>query len=367
MEDNLKIPVKTHYKITILIFFSILVTHTVNADKSRSDDGCKSIDISYELGPIRNQGTSGWCYAFVAADLIGHRVGLAPQNQISAIDVAAQTNFIEPKKIEKELAKLRLNKNNITLSNQLEHAQAFVKRRNEANFGNSLSKRRGGKVSLAVSLYNFRSGACLESNVRSQGSEILTDSEDFIRHKIEVDFENYQMEVKEPSLIVCKNENSIFQTNFIQLQTLNKEIQEQASRRIDKLIMKVCGSRKKINFRLVAEDFNISLIEDIPIAFSKINKLLDHHQPVSISYNSCFLKQPFESVSANRCLEHHASLIVGRRKNPKNGTCEYKIRNSWGRSCKSYRTDLVANCEYGNVWVPQSELGMSLDSITWLK
>src|SRR4051812_42242013 len=50
---------------------------------------CAAFDVSEKMGPIRKQGSAEWCWAMVAADLIGYSQNLTPKNQVSAIDVAA--------------------------------------------------------------------------------------------------------------------------------------------------------------------------------------------------------------------------------------------------------------------------------------
>lgn len=50
----------------------------------------------------------------------------------------------------------------------------------------------------------------------------------------------------------------------------------------------------------------------------------------------------------------HSSIILGRRWNK--GRCEYNIRNSWGKSCASYKTGIECNKEQGTYWVSDEDL-----------
>ncbi len=70
--------------------------------------------------------------------------------------------------------------------------------------------------------------------------------------------------------------------------------------------------------------------------------------PLFISYCSNVLDG---TISCGR----HASLIIGYREI--NSEPEILIRNSWGKSCHQYRKEL--DCEYGNIWVPESELAFA--------
>ena len=78
----------------LLIFFNF--SHFVFANdfgefsnsvfKKRIDaDKCSTVDLrGPDLGPVRNQDTVGWCFAFTAADLISYRL----KKKISAVDVS---------------------------------------------------------------------------------------------------------------------------------------------------------------------------------------------------------------------------------------------------------------------------------------
>ena len=70
-------------------------------------------------------------------------------------------------------------------------------------------------------------------------------------------------------------------------------------------------------------------------------------EPVEISYCDPVLKEgrAYAGVTRNgnshQCAPsttttspNHASLIIGRRRNPQTGACQYLVRNSWGTACK---------------------------------
>jgi hypothetical protein len=67
---------------------------------------------------------------------------------------------------------------------------------------------------------------------------------------------------------------------------------------------------------------------------------LNNGKPVGISYNVKYVA-PFSGF--------HASTVIARRWN--NGRCEYKVRNSWGRSCSSYLKEIECNRWEGSYWV----------------
>lgn len=45
---------------------------------------CAAIDLRSQVGAIRNQGKTGWCHSFTAADVLGSKIGY----QVSSVDIA---------------------------------------------------------------------------------------------------------------------------------------------------------------------------------------------------------------------------------------------------------------------------------------
>lgn len=60
----------------------------------------------------------------------------------------------------------------------------------------------------------------------------------------------------------------------------------------------------------------------------------------------------------------HSSIIIGRRWN--NGRCEYNIRNSWGKSCASYKVGIDCNREQGTFWVSDEQLFQASNNIRYI-
>jgi len=82
--------------------------------------------------------------------------------------------------------------------------------------------------------------------------------------------------------------------------------------------------------------------------FTEMDKRLKNGRVVSISYFPEFLQKtnPKHKKDASQKAgttqednETHASTIVGRRFNPTTCEIEYKMKNSWGTGCKTYMTD----------------------------
>lgn len=81
--------------------------------------------------------------------------------------------------------------------------------------------------------------------------------------------------------------------------------------------------------------------------------------------NFTFKQNPTEAERNRDCVGH-AVLISGRRKNPTNGRCEFKIRNSWG-SCSVLNPEYECNKNNGDTWMPQDVLERYLITVTIVK
>lgn len=61
--------------------------------------------------------------------------------------------------------------------------------------------------------------------------------------------------------------------------------------------------------------------------------------------------------------EDHELIIIGRRPG-RNGTCEYEIRNSWGRGCHNYNdVPVECNANKGSFWLRESDINAGVDDI----
>lgn len=63
---------------------------------------CES--VSFDLGPLREQGNSEWSWAMVAADLMGHGNGITPEKQFSAAELVHSCAGFEAEKTPKSLS-----------------------------------------------------------------------------------------------------------------------------------------------------------------------------------------------------------------------------------------------------------------------
>jgi len=81
--------------------------------------------------------------------------------------------------------------------------------------------------------------------------------------------------------------------------------------------------------------------------FPNIDEQLTKGNILGLHYKA----QMLYNFKGNAMVGNHASSIVGRRFNPKTMSCEYLLRNSWGKSCGMY--DEHYECKDGHVWIAE--------------
>jgi C1A family cysteine protease len=299
----------------------------------------KKVDV------VRDQDSIGWCYAFAAADLISHKVG----KKVSATDIANGYN--------------------------------------DGSFGEFFGKKEtdmeGGFTASAANIA-LKKGLCLEKNLPSDDYEYSTNFNlKSAYDSVEKLYENYRKRVsystrrgtrylsgaklkksqnKFKKDLLCNkidhDANEIFPN--VSLEEVYNIVKSAGSSNdlIDKLVKKSCEPRIKPNVNLSFEadgdfTFNSTMLKTI-------NKKLDSGDILGIHYKAGTLRNLLDSPSSGR----HASLIVARRFNEKSGSCDYLIRNSWGKTYgPSY--DERTDSENGNHWMPEEYLMKTMHGISY--
>ena len=74
--------------LTLLLSFSVFSQSDVQEKRKASCSDVVNLNPPLERDKPRNQDTIGWCYAYAAADLLGHALG----KNVSAVSLAASLN-----------------------------------------------------------------------------------------------------------------------------------------------------------------------------------------------------------------------------------------------------------------------------------
>lgn len=72
-----------------------------------------------------------------------------------------------------------------------------------------------------------------------------------------------------------------------------------------------------------------------------LNNTLNSGKPVALGYNTTSI--------TNIPGGAHVSVIIARRWN--GSSCEYKVRNSWGRTCEPYKIGIECDAREGSFWI----------------
>lgn len=272
--------------------------------------GSNERDLSSSMGPTRNQGATGWCFAYVAADLMSFKLGV----QVSAADTAMSFYQNDPRCL---------------------------------SFYDPV-KLQGGWMNLAIQR-TYGSGACLESKFRSQDvsywvGEFPIQKSSFNKLKCE---ENVAVRQLFPGLRANTVDQIYYNTSLADsfISNLSKEA---CKPRIRTAHIKPV----RISNRFTA----------IPL-FSQVDEQLRQNRPLGVSICSEMLYNANSKCSR----VDHTVTIIGRRYNKTTKECEYLIRNSWGPDvCPDYDKKYKCNSANGNVWIPKSILRRSMNNVTYI-
>jgi hypothetical protein len=303
-------------------------------------DNCSAVDLAKEMGPVRNQGDIGWCYANAAADLLSYRYRSELKGQqVSALYTALMFNskFYEQTLISKATQKIT---------------------------DKIISE--GGSISLAVKAA-ITEGFCprtKDDNFIKQGTGYSLQKKLQLGLRLKALYDQRQMQKLRETINKIRSTNSIL--NEVPDSRLYKVLETSTQETFLKgLADELCQGKK---FRPKTEsDVDLVLMPRVSglswALFKKMNSELDEKRPVGVGYYSTLFKSyalPIETTDA------HASVVIGRKKI--NGQCHYKLRNSWGSGC-NYKNPAFqgAGCEGGNLWVSENEFKRYLYAVISLK
>ncbi len=299
-------------------------------------------------GSIRNQDGLGWCYSYVAADLLSYKTG----KRVSALGLVKPGVYFDVVIPKQRTAGFTAQK---TLDHVLDNK--FL---------------------------------CLESEIPSTDYELSKAnkiSNNLFLHDVLSDIQNIYHEAKDvlnknftaresgkPEQ--CLNANTMSRLKKIFPTITCKMTLEIASAYtkqgfLDQLIKKSCTQFKMPKFESKTKYeteyfvFEQNLIKEV-------DSSLEEKNIVGIGYN-------YAKITNMKGEANHASIIVGRKLNPKTNQCEYLVRNSHGKNCSARNpgsrcdtscvSDFSKDCkrENGYFWVTKNLLKDMMYSVTVVK
>lgn len=305
----------------------------LNPERERAS--CEDVDLRSEfarrnLPDRRHQDTTGWCYAFVGADLVSYELG---QN-ISPADIARQYINIER---PAHLANLEA-----VMNNPMAQFQPLG----------------GGFTKMALDATRT-GGFCLESEYPS---EDYSWSEEQERAMI-------ALYPNKDRPLVCLNEDSIVPlfTGAATADLLAIVRTDDFKRILNRLPESVCRSRIPLPSNLSVENLVKKGSEPFDHQshdrfYHGIDDALSGSRPVSLAIHTSVLHTPTSRLRHLRNTNHQV-VLAGRRFNAESGRCEYLIRNS-DSSCQTYHSEY--ECENNHAWVPREIMRMGTFSADFI-
>lgn len=328
-------------------FFSLLVLISVSTSafgQRVQKASCSPIDVR-EINPKissnaalkqhfstpRDQDSVGWCYAFTSADLMSAEIGVP----VSGLHVSSIYNryLLKTKQYRDEVENDRkANPDNYSFSEVYE----------------------SGRVQLAVNQAVENGWLCTERGLpfdKNQPNQI----HDMVRalEELKPNIIMNQMDKK----TVCREITSIVSPFSLMASEVNEMaeslIKDNLNQTLSIFAEKACseqiGQVPKIQTKIVFKE------NDLEKFMKEVNFNIAKGRLQTVDY---------EVDAFTDFQGFHSSIIIGRRWN--NGRCEYNIRNSWGKSCASYKPGIECNKQQGTFWVSDEDLFKASSNIRYI-
>lgn len=316
---------------------------------------CSTIDFEDQLGPVRNQGDHGFCFGYVSADMIGQRLGLGSENQLSAAHVSMSyyfENYLDPRNYSSSEERLQLlaeikSKYSPSVSFQ-ELAQDRRKALKNPTSKKSYQNFDGGFLEDAILNFNAVPHLCSEKVFPSN------DLGNYLQHIETQAYERFSASIcQNPETPMTQKSLKASLPNSTFLEVLYREPLPRCEKKTDQqkqtyLIPKVFGEQKGSNQSVL----------------NGVNEGLEAGRIVGIGYHTNHIVPPKDRQKE----DVHASTIIGRKYDEKTKACEYKLRNSWGPECDSYLKSPEVRCVHGGaIWISEATLKRSLIDATYIQ
>jgi len=281
------------------------------AERENSCHGA-TVDVS-AMGPVRDQGDIGWCYAHAAADLVSFQLG----RRISAIDLAMNYN---------DGVLFRLKK----------------------KFGESEFSKEGGQIDAAIGSESSK-GFCAEEDFRGDIDGAASTLEYY--RKLE-QIKNMLGKPEATPEYICqegyKLASEVMQGLSVQdfanvLYHVPKDQMFDAFRNV--------SCRDRIHLPAKSKLTEVSKGTSTAASLvTQMDQVLDQKQPVGINVMGTRIYGGDPGTA-------HAVTVVGRRFDKSTGECQYRIRNSWGSDWE----------DGGYRWVSKEDVQNNLYKIVYFK
>ncbi len=302
-----------------------------------NESTCTAVDLRNDaLGPVRDQGGIGSCYAFTAADLLGYELG----QRVSAVGVMIAYQ-----------ERHRANRIRLHMSSNVSYSHlADLQGSGERLF---VVLRQALKVPNLCLERELPSGGYMNGNLR----EVL-DLVDNLRTKYrtgrEVNCTQDELRIVQDMFPLVTHEDMAERLGgpWWAAATGDPNYFPGLRDATCETVVRAPENWRARNLRNVSDERYLT----------EIDRILNAGSPIGLSYDPRILVP--DGMNLPRTYQH-ASLIVGRRWNSSAGQCEYLIRNSFGPGCE--KTFDPNRCESGNIWMPVERLRGAMNEISYIQ
>lgn len=296
-------------------------------------------DMVRHFSTPRDQDSIGWCYAFVASDLLSAEMG-TPVSAMHTSILYNRTTYgsrSQRRAEERERAKKRL-----TTPQDLSFDEVYE----------------GGWADDAIQRIRRNRWVCSEKGLPF---DVNTSGE---VEQIIQDLENLKTTgAALPKADQCLQIGNITQTYNLANDTINQIADslftENMNNTMNIFANGACTDKitniPNVRFREMNKP-SAGNENAVKRYMSNLNSALESGKPVSFDYHT-------NSIAIFS--GYHASMIIGRRWN--NGRCEYNVRNSWGASCASYQSHIQCNPTEGTFWLSDADFFSSSTGLRYVR
>ncbi|MBY0413042.1 MAG: hypothetical protein K2Q18_02700 [Bdellovibrionales bacterium] len=261
----------------------------------------------------KNQDSVNWCFDYAGADLVANVTGEEPSAAFLGLNTLKYFNNQADGFIGKVVTGIN------------DHGTCLEKSFNSSDYKFSEKYSDFDMASLNDELMKFYNAISEDKKTKEDALKLLCSNEKLSTALSEIFPEMPNSKLLDLILKFNKSEN-----NYVLATLINTECPVKKIPSLSKYSVKYINYLTKSNW-------------------SQLDKVLSNGGIVAIEYDSGILKDYNYGADS---LNGHASTLIGRRWNQKKNTCEFLLRNSWGKPCSNYHEDY--ECNNGHIWISES-------------
>jgi hypothetical protein len=313
--------------------------------------GCSAVNLRSQLPPVRDQGQRGFCFAFVAADLLSERMGI--QGGVSAYQVTANyfLNGLDRETVGRFGSHFASHFARPQRSARVSHAAL---RRDETARFHSTYRRGlegfenvgGGHVRGAILDFANAKKVCSENEIPYSSVIDRNGTDRMLAASRQRFIESRECELRSNSFL--NSANNIYAALSMNAHGLIDDIETQCRSQV---------SRR----RFIPQSFDSSWPTVDQRSSRAVHRALDLRRPAGISLDMRSWMSPVPEGHA-----YHAMVIVGREWDAARGQCRFRVWNSWGATCSLPYSRRVQCDRDGTLLVDGDLLNETVQSVNYI-